>query len=105
MRAGVDEALGGDHGRRVAHRRRDGDCCPSSFAILSSKFGVCGVGCHVGCHVDDLLLNGKLGNPEWEDKKLLIKKLYAWGSWKRGEFRFAGLDLIQASDFSIRICQ
>ena len=30
---------------------------------------------HVGTHVNDLLLSGKRGDPQWQSKRLLIKKL------------------------------
>ena len=56
---------------------------------------------HVGCHVDDLLLAGDHRDPEWMAAREKIKALYAWGSWKQGEFRFAGIDLIQKDDGSI----
>ena len=79
----------------------DGDPC--AWVVPSPSTGE-PIG-HIGCHVDDLLLSGDPRNPEWEEKRQLIKSLYAWGSWKEGAFRFVGIDLQQRGDFSIVLDQ
>ena len=63
---------------------------------------VCG---RVGTHVDDFLIAGNMADPCWLEIREGIKKMYNWSPWRTGSFTFAGLEIQQLKDYSIRVTQ
>ena len=59
----------------------------------------------VGAHVDDCIIVGDMSDPEWLVIREKLKTMYVWRPWKQGSFTFAGLEIQQLKDFSIRVSQ
>ena len=58
-----------------------------------------------GLHVDDFLLGGQEGHPEFEEARRQLNDAYRWGKWEMDSFTFAGCQMVQKADYSIRIDQ
>ncbi|CAE7563794.1 TY5A [Symbiodinium sp. CCMP2592] len=59
----------------------------------------------VGTHVDDFIIAGDMNNPEWLAIREELKKMYSWSPWRQGSFTFAGLEVQQLKDYSIKVTQ
>lgn len=58
-----------------------------------------------GLHVDDFLLGGLETHPKYVEAEKMLMNAYKWGKWQQGEFEFAGCNIRQLPDRSIRIDQ
>ena len=59
----------------------------------------------LGKLVDDFDMCGDHDNPQWQQIRTVIKDLYEWGAWKRGESRYAGIQVIQHPNKTITVDQ
>ena len=59
----------------------------------------------VGTHVDDFLITGKTSDPEWQKAREYLSTMYKWSPWRKGKFIFAGVELMQLTNYSIILSQ
>ena len=86
---------------RIGGRRNRVDKC---IWVFTSKETGRVIG-RVGTHVDDFLIAGDMDNPEWLAIREELKNMYKWSPWRLGSFTFAGLEIQQLKDFSIKVTQ
>ena len=55
--------------------------------------------------MDDFLLGGLETHPKYIEAEKMLMAAYKWGKWQQGEFEFAGCNIKQMPDRSIRIDQ
>ena len=58
-----------------------------------------------GVHVDDFLIGGDESNKEYLTAKERLESSFKWGKWEEGQFTFAGCEISQAEDFTIKVHQ
>ena len=58
-----------------------------------------------GLHVDDLLICGDESHPKFQKAEAELQNTYKWGKWQTGEVEFAGCQIAQLADGSLRIDQ
>ena len=58
-----------------------------------------------GLHVDDFLLAGQEDHPQYKEAEKNLMSAYRWGKWEENEMEFAGCNIKQMPDKSIRIDQ
>ena len=58
-----------------------------------------------GLHVDDLLICGDESRPKFQKAEAELQNTYKWGKWQTGEVEFAGCQIAQLADGSLRIDQ
>ena len=86
--------------RSLGGRPRDIDRCLWIFKNRSGKVIV-----RVGTHVDDFIISGDHGDPEFMALREKIRGMCAWSPWRTGSFTFAGLEIRQMKNFEIRVTQ
>ena len=79
--------------------RLTADKCLFTLMQSNQLIGICGI------HVDDFLLAGNEKNEVYQEARKKLEASFRWGRWDEGSFTFAGCQLNQGADMSIRISQ
>ena len=72
------------------------------FVLQNPSGDIVGI---AGLHVDDFLIGGLNGDATFEQAFLSLQGAYRWGKWETGKFTFAGVEVEQFQDKSIKISQ
>ena len=72
------------------------------FVLMNESGLICGL---AGLHVDDFLISGNESDPTFTSAMKQLEGAYTWGKWEHKKFTFAGIEVNQAGDGSIRIGQ
>ena len=84
---------------KLGWRQLTADRCVFTMYEGEELIGICGI------HVDDFLIGGLENHPRYIQAKTELEQSFRWGRWDEGSFTFAGCEISQGSDFSIRITQ
>ena len=80
-------------------KRLTADKCLFTLMQGNQLIGVCGI------HVDDFLLAGNEKIEVYQEARKKLEASFRWGRWDEGSFTFAGCQISQSADMSIRISQ
>ena len=72
------------------------------WLVRNSSGKVCG---RIASHVDDFIITGDQGDPDWKSFRQKFKEMYKWSPWQVGSFTFAGIELKQTKNFNIYMTQ
>ena len=95
----MHQDVGGSHLSGLGWRSCRHEPCLMTWYVRGRLKGL------VCFHVDDVMISGPKGDPEFRRMLDKVKRLYEWGEWEQHEFHQCGCRIRQATDKSVTVDQ